>query len=109
MTNNMRDSFEAWYGGKPKRTPNGRFVSLTANQMSKAWEAAWKTALDSDKLRNAVVILPDGAEPKGGDIVINKAGWPKPISKIEDNVAYWAEHGKYHGCSIYDCKTEVCT
>lgn len=60
--------------------------------------------LEYHLLKQAVVILPDGAEPRGGDIVINKAGWPKPICKIEDNVAYWAEHGKYHGCSIYDCK-----
>lgn len=43
--------------------------------------------------QDSCVLLDEGSEAQAGDLILNKAGYPK-----------WVEHGKYHSCSVHDCK-----
>lgn len=59
MTNNMRDSFEAW------ASTQGLELEYGAKEAARlGWQAA------TAKLRNAVIVLEDGVMPEAGDVVI---------------------------------------
>lgn len=70
MTSPAQREFEAWYSKAilPAATVNDLSGALYTKE---ALEWAWQAALASrDKLRDAVIVLEDGAEPEVGDVVI---------------------------------------